>query len=274
MKAGVSAMLYAAICMKRLGYPKKGRLILFFNADEEHSNLGMKQFLQEDYKADYAIISEPTGLNINIGHRGSAKYKLYTYGEAKHAGIVENPYNAIENMNKLLSALFEYSAKIKKTKQHRLLGSAKSNVTMINGGTAPNIIPEECNITIERRLLPSETNETVLKEYKKLLDVQDVKYKIENTTFLSSSLIDKNHELVNKVYYITEKHKKDTKITAFKATCEAPFFSVEKSIPTIIYGPGELSEAHTANEKVHRNQVLAAGRNFIEIGLTILEESE
>src|SRR5699024_6623038 len=84
MKAGVSAMLYAAICMKRLGYPKKGRLILFFNADEEHSNLGMKQFLQEDYKADYAIISEPTGLNINIGHRGSAKYKLYTYGEAKH----------------------------------------------------------------------------------------------------------------------------------------------------------------------------------------------
>lgn len=272
MKSGVAAMLYAAICLKKMGYPKTGRLILFFNADEETTNLGMKQFLEEDFTVDYAIISEPTNLNINIGHRGSAKYLLKTYGTARHAAVVDDPDNAIEKMNKLLSPLFEYSKDIRRTKQHDFLGSAKSNVTIINGGTAPNIIPDECTAIIERRLLPGETNEMVLEEYQDLLSNQiDVDFELTNQTFLPASLIDRNHELVQTVFNIAKSHKEGTEITSFKATCEAPFFSVEKNIPTIIYGPGCLSEAHTSDERVPKSQVISAGKSFINICMTLLK---
>lgn len=134
MKSGVAAMLYAAICLKRMGKPKQGKLILFFNADEEVSNKGMEQFLKEDIKIDYAIISEPTDLNVCIGHKGVGRYKVKTRGVAGHAAFVKNPDNAIEKMNKLLPGLFEYGHRIKEQKHHELLGRASSNVTVIEGG--------------------------------------------------------------------------------------------------------------------------------------------
>src|SRR5699024_1458480 len=108
MKSGVVSMIYATICLKRMGYPTKGKLILFLNADEEVSNIGIKEFKKRDLNVDYAIISEPTNLDIAIGHKGTARYKITTQGTAGHAAVVQNPDNAIEKMNRLLSKLFDY----------------------------------------------------------------------------------------------------------------------------------------------------------------------
>lgn len=274
MKSGVAAMLYAAICLKRMGYPKKGKLILFFNADEEATNLGMKQFLEENITANYAIISEPTDLDVNIGHKGASRYLLKTIGRAGHASAIENPDNAIEKMNQLLSILFQYSRDIKIEKRHDFLGSARSNVTVIKGGVAANIIPDKCTAVIDRRVLPGETRESILKEYKELFfkKAKNIDYEIENTTFLASSLINENHILPQTVFEIAKEHKQNVKIKAFEATCEAPFFSVEKNIPTVIYGPGTLKQAHVVDEKVHRSQVITAGKDFIKICISLLEK--
>lgn len=273
MKAGVASMLYAAICLKRSGYPKNGKLILFFNVDEEISNLGMKQFLKEDITADYAIISEPTDLDIAIGHRGSARYYLKTKGTAGHACYVDQPDNAIEKMNSLLPILFEWGRKIKKERKNELLGSALSNVTTIRGGTAGNIIPDECIVEIDRRLIPGEKIDEVFEEYKELLTNEGkVDFELENYTSLSSSFIDKDHSFVQSVYDITKKYDEQVKIKSFEATCEAPFFSVNKGIPTIIFGPGSLSQAHVVNERVQKSEVIRAGKLFIEICISLLKK--
>lgn len=273
MKSGVAAMLYAVICLKRMGYPKKGKLILFLNVDEEVSNLGMRQFLQEEHHIDYAIISEPSDLNINIGHKGTARYKITTKGTAGHAAFVQNPDNAIEKMNELLIELFHYSCQVKLKEQHELLGTATSNITMIEGGIAGNIIPNECSVIIDRRILPGETEESIKKEYEDLLLKRDtsIKYELETLTYVPPSIIDSNHELVKIVYEVGKRCKSDIQIKDFEATCEAPFFSVMKGIPTIIYGPGKLDQAHVANEYVQRLQVIQAGRSFIKICLKLLK---
>lgn len=273
MKSGVAAMLYAAICLKRMGGPKQGRLILFFNVDEEVSNKGMEQFLKEDIDIDYAIISEPTDLNVCIGHKGVGRYKVRTRGVAGHAAFVEDPDNAIEKMNKLLPSIFEYGHQIKTQKQHEFLGQASSNVTTIDGGITGNAIPDECVITIDRRILPGETAESVLKEYHDLLKEKapDVEYEIETSSYQPSSLIEKNHELVQTVYETAKKRNNNVQIKDFEATCEAPYFSLKKNIPTIIYGPGKLEQAHVVNEHVSRSQVIEAGKNFINISINLLE---
>lgn len=273
MKAGVAAMLYAAICLKRMNYPKEGKLLLFFNVDEELINLGMKQFLKEEITADYAIISEPTELDLAIGHRGTSRYYLKTKGTAGHACYVNQPDNAIEKMNKLLPVLFEWGSQIKKQKNHEILGSALSNVTTIRGGTAGNIIPDECVVEVDRRLLPGETKEKVYQEYIDLLSSQsEVNYEFENYAFLPASIIDKDHTFVQSIYNIVNQHKEDVKIKSFEATCEAPFFSVEKGIPTIILGPGSLSQAHVVNECIHKTEVTKAGKLFIDISLQLLSK--
>lgn len=272
MKSGVAAMLYAAICLKRLGYPKKGTLRLFFNADEERSNKGMKQFLMEKWSADYAIISEPTSLHVAIGHRGAARFILKTRGEAGHSCFVKNPNNAIEKMSRLLPYLFTYGERLRKMRVHDFLGSAISNVNTIRGGTVANIIPDECVVEIDRRVLPSENIEDVTKEYIEVLDhaakEEGVEYEFYNYAFLGASFIDKEHPLVKITKEIADKYK-TTKITSFEATCEAPFFSVEKNIPTIIFGPGSLAEAHVVNEKVHKSEVIIAAKIFAELALKL-----
>lgn len=276
MKSGIASMLYAAICLKRMGKPKAGKLIIFFNVDEEVSNKGMRQFLKEDIAIDYAIISEPTNLDVNIGHKGVLRFKIKTKGTAGHAAFVTDPNNAIEKMNKLLTCLFDYGHQIVNKKKDKFLGKATSNVTVIRGGITGNIIPDECSITIDRRTLPNETEESILQEYHDFLkgEAPDTDYEIETSSYLPASLIDEDHILVQTVYEIAKKNKKDIRIKDFEATCESPFFSVMRSIPTIIYGPGKLEQAHVANEYVHSSQVIDAGKNFIYICIGLLEDDK
>lgn len=272
MKSGVASMIYAAICLKRMAYPKTGKLILFFNVDEEITNLGMKQFLREDITADLAIISEPTDLNIAIGHRGAARFYLKTKGVAGHACYVTNPDNAIEKMNKLLPVIFEYGHRIKEDKKDDFLGSALSNVTTIRGGIAGNIIPDECVAEIDRRTLPGEKADDIEKEYISLLKnyAPDIDFELICYTFLASSSIDADHEFVKLIEETTKPYYPNVKKKSFEATCEAPFFSVEKGIPTVVFGPGSLSEAHVKNEKVKKNELINAGKIFLDLGKTLL----
>src|SRR5699024_11094082 len=113
-------------------------LILFFNIDEEYSNLGIKEFLKNDVTADYAIESEPTDLNICTGHRGYSRHILKTKRNSEHASSQTKQDNAIYKMAKLIQALEELGRSVNK-KTNSILGSSSLAITQIKGGNAPNI---------------------------------------------------------------------------------------------------------------------------------------
>lgn len=273
MKSGVSAMIYAAIMLKRIGN-FAGELILLFNVDEERVNIGMHRFLKDDISADYAVIAEPTDLDICIAHKGVGRYRVRTAGVPGHAAYVTNPESAITKMSKLLPLLEKLGSKIK-SKADPLLGPGSLTVTKINGGTAINIVPEQCEIEIDRRVLPGETRDFVLAEIKETFDdsEENEDYEIENYLFIAASFINKEHPLVQ----ILAKASKDVrgfdaKIKIFEATCEAPFLSVDKGIPTLIFGPGSLRQAHVKDEFVEIEQVVTASQIFIELALRLLQK--
>ncbi|KKI92119.1 acetylornithine deacetylase [Bacillus sp. SA1-12] len=276
MKSGVAAMIYTAIILKRMGTPFAGELILFFNVDEERENIGMLHFLKGNITADYTIIGEPTELEICIAHKGVARYRLHTKGTSQHAAKVKGADNAIHKMAEIISNLAKLDKKISE-KEDPLLGNGSLTITEIKGGTAPNMVPEKCIIEIDRRVLPGDTKESVKNEIRQALGANSklkMEYELEEYLFLPASSIPKDHVLVENLAKVCEKvNKEEAKIKVFEATCEAPFFSVHKGIPTVIFGPGSLKQAHVIDEYVEVNELKQAAFAYGELALELLKSN-
>lgn len=274
MKSGVAAMMFTAILLQRHRYPFNGNLTLLFNVDEERVNLGMAHFQTQGVKADYAIIGEPTSLEVCIAHKGVSRTRLTTFGTAGHAAKVSEPDSAIDKMARLLPALVQECQRVK-LKRHNQLGNASMLVTTINGGSAPNIVPASCSIEIDRRVLPGETRHDINNSLcSALADVglrKDRDYSLENYLFIPASAIEDNHLLVERAYEVVKEVSGNAKKTIFEATCEAPFFSVGQDIPTIIMGPGDLSQAHVKDEFVRIEELHQAARIYLSLTLDLLK---
>jgi len=275
MKSGMAAMMYSAIVLKRMGAPFSGELILSFNVDEELQNAGMKKFLTENISADYAIIGEPTGLNICIGHRGCARYRLKTYGTPGHTSFVVHPDNAIYKMAKLVVAL-ETLAKDIYGRIDPLMGNASMTVSQIQGGTGVNIVPCLCEIFIDRRMFPGETYADLLKEIDtciaKAAEPLDVKYNLECYQYVPATVIGSDDPFVLRLMSVAAKVRgKETPVEIFEATCEAPFLAIDKGIATIIFGPGSIAQAHVIDEHVELDEVEKAALIYINLALDMLK---
>lgn len=274
MKSGVAAMMFAAILIQRHGYVFNGELTLLFNVDEERVNLGMEHFLAQGVEADYAIIGEPTSLEICIAHKGVSRTRLTTFGTAGHAAKVREPDSAIDKMARLLPELVQECQRVKQ-KQHDLLGNASMLVTTISGGSAPNIVPASCHIEIDRRVLPGETRHDINSNLSTALSgvglQTDRDYSLENYLFIPASAIDENHPLVERACEAVNQVTSSAKKTIFEATCEAPFFSVGQHIPTIIMGPGDLAQAHVKDEFVRIEELHQAAEIYLSLTLDLLK---
>lgn len=277
MKSGVAAMACAAIRLKQMGCPFSGELVLFFNCDEEGPNTGMKWFLKSGITMDYAVIGEPTSLDICTGHRGVGRYRLQTFGVAGHTCFVRNPENAIYRMLPFVQSLQELGESLHQ-RSHGFLGSALLTVSQITGGTAPNVVPDSCLIEIDRRTVPGETCESVLDELQERIDSVSqstgVRYTLENYLFLPATHLDHGHPLVEVMRRSIESARSLTAaVTAFDATCEAPFFSVDLGVPTLIVGPGSLEQAHVTDEFVLENEVQDAVNLYVDFVPRLLGEA-
>ncbi len=273
MKSGVAAMIYTALLIKRRQYAFNGEITLLFNVDEERVNLGMAHFVAQGVEADYAIIGEPTSLEICVAHKGVSRTRLTTHGTAGHAAKTRDPDSAIDKMALLLPELMKECQRVK-TLHHPLLGNASMLITTINGGSAPNIVPQSCSIEIDRRVLPGEKrsaiNASLLASLTESgLDAQN-DYALENYLFIPASSIDETHPLVETACQAVDAITGTARKTIFDATCEAPFFSVQCHIPTIIMGPGDLAQAHVKDEFVRIEELHQAAQIYTALALTLL----
>ncbi len=249
MKGGVASMMQAVLALQRAGCPFRGRIVLFLNVDEERTNLGMTQFLGEAMTADFAIIAEPTENAICTGHRGVARYYVRTSGTPEHVASAARPDNAVEKMADAIVALRRYREGLV-ARPHPFLGSASGGVTLIHGGLAGNIVPPACQITLDRRLLPGETKGGVLEEIRGFLASAGADCEVETESWLDASLTDAEHPMVGRLRHAVAAAGGDDRPRPFPATCEAPFFTLHRGIPTAIFGPGSIAQAHVVDEFV------------------------
>ncbi|MEN3202722.1 MAG: M20 family metallopeptidase [Atribacterota bacterium] len=280
MKGALAAMMYAAKMVVLFAHSLYGKLKIVFVIDEEEENAGIREWVKMYHTRgeviDYAIVGEPTGLNISLGHRGVAAYRIEVRGKSCHAAVADRGLNAVHYASLIVDRLERKRRELLRFEDPDL-GAPALSVGKIVGGVAPNVVPESCILEVDVRTLPSfslEEMERVLWE-----TAEEVRTK-EGVSFeytitqciphLPPAKVSRDIELVGLLARsIADIPGEVPMFSPFPASCEASFL-VEAGIPTLIFGPGHIEEAHSANEFVPVTQVVTASRVYALLALRLL----
>jgi acetylornithine deacetylase/succinyl-diaminopimelate desuccinylase family protein len=267
-KAGLAAMLHAVSSIREDGIVPPCEVILAAVVDEEFSYRGVVK-LCEGLKADAAIVAEPTEMRIVIASKGVLRMRIRTRGKAAHSAKPHLGNNAITHMARLVLALEEEHRRLSKVR-HPLLGSPTLNVGVIEGGVQVNFVPDQCGIELDRRLLPGESASDVVKDYRRLLQMLSREHpgfdaEIEEPLLLVDEALDTP---VNAAV-VTTAQQASRSLGLQPEPCGVPFGSdasklSRAGIPTIIFGPGSIDQAHSVDEYVELDQVTMAAAFYRE----------
>jgi len=165
MKAALAAYLGVVKALRETGTRLNGNLIVCGIVDEEYQMLGSKAIGQCGSMADQGIIGEPTNLKICPSNKGRVSTKFVTRGRAAHSSVPEKGVNAIAKMAKVIQAFGDYNQELLGRTPHPLCGHGRFTPGVIRGGVQVNMVPDYCELEVDRRTLPGESRESVYAEF-------------------------------------------------------------------------------------------------------------
>ncbi len=275
MKSGIASFIHALSTIERSKiHLHQGAVILHLVSDEEsHGHQGMGFLTQkEGIRGNAALVGEPTDLQPVIAQKGALWLRISTLGKSVHGSRPHLGVNAIEKMMKLMERLNS----IPLEKENPLLGKATLSIGTIQGGTKINIVPDRCEIEVDRRMLPGENREEVLREMKGILDSlqsQDpfFRYRMEEIDFAEPSAVNPEEEIVKMgVEAIQEVMGKKPLLRAFSGFTDSRFYVNQCHIPTLIFGPGGVDQSHTTDESVEVDALVHAAHIYGRIVMNYL----
>jgi acetylornithine deacetylase/succinyl-diaminopimelate desuccinylase family protein len=276
MKGGLAAMIYAAKKIVDSGLDLSGSLLVTCVVDEEVTGYGTKSLVDRGYTADFAIVGEPTELAVLTAHKGALEFTVTTSGKSAHGSTPRKGLNAVYKMSRVCLAFERYLDELEKT-NHPLVGSPSVNVGRIQGGTAVGVVPEKCQIWVERRTLPGESLEDVKSGiealFRRLRDADselnlDWKVTLEvdaSETPSESPIVKRSLEAVSEVTGIAATPK------GFVAVCDMRFLVNQAKIPTVILGPGSMDQAHVTDEYIEIQQLIDASKIYYLMAKKLLQ---
>jgi len=213
--------------------------------DEENEQSGSRALVKNGFKADLAIVGEPTHLQIVTAHKGSLWLRIETRGKAAHGATPHHGRNAVHTMARVVDWLeTDYAARLRR-RDHPLLGNATVSVGTICGGSQPNIVPDRCVISVDRRTLPGETEAGVCREISALLKGKKLSAKVTGQKLAPCSPLETQVELP--LVRRFSRSVGQTRPTGVNFFCDAAVLG-HGGIPSVVFGPGDIAQAHTADE--------------------------
>jgi len=259
-KGSVAAML-TALCelAEAKSRPRETEIVFAGLIDEENAQAGSRGLAASGFQADLAIVGEPTKLQVVTAHKGSVWLELVTQGRAAHGATPQLGKNAVHEMARIVDFLeTEYAAQLRRRK-HPLLGAGTVNVGTIAGGTQPNVVPDCCTISIDRRTLPGETETSVRREIAALLKSKKMYATFSNAKLAPALPLGTNHKLpLIQDFLRSVGQSKPVGVDYF---CDAAVLSAS-GIPSVVFGPGDIAQAHTADEWISLAE-LEHGKNLL-----------
>ncbi len=252
-KGSVAAMLTALCELAESGKrPAHTEIVFAGLIDEESGQAGSRALATSGFKASLAIVGEPTRLQLVTAHKGALWLRLETRGKAAHGARPELGRNAVHAMARLVDLLeTKYARRLRQTR-HPLLGHATINVGSIQGGKQPNIVPDECSILIDRRTLPGESNSKVIRELKELFRENRMPAHISPIqTGLCGPVQTSPRQPLVQEFFRTIGQKEAVGVDYFS---DAGILAAA-GIPSVLFGPGDIAQAHTPDEWVSLGQV-------------------
>ena len=279
MKSGIASFIHALSTIEHSRVPlHQSAVILHLVSDEEsHGHQGM-EFLtrRERIRGDAVLVGEPTGLQPVIAQKGALWVRILTLGKSAHGSKPHLGVNAVEKMMKLIERLHF----IPLEKEHPLLGKPTLSIGTIRGGTKVNVVPDRCEIEVDRRLLPGERKEEVLKEIKEVLDSlrsedPSFQYRMEEIDYAEPSEVDPEKEIVKTgVEAIQSVMGKKPMLRGFSGFTDSRFYTNQCHIPTLIFGPGGVDQSHTTDESVEVEALVHAAHIYATILINYLSKED
>ena len=260
-KAGLAAMMHVLAHIHTSPMKPPCDVLLAAVVDEEYSFRGVTR-LCEDLKAEAAIVAEPTDLRVAIASKGVLRWRILATGKAAHSSKSHLGINAIYHMARVVLAIEQDHAALARD-PHPLLGPASCNVGKIAGGVQVNFVPDGCVIEIDRRLLPSESVSDVWIHYEQILDglkviVPELDVRMEQPFLVDAAwMVDPSSSIVGVARHVSSEFGLDDEPIGVPFGSDASKFG-RAGIPTIIFGPGSIDQAHAAGEYIELKQVAQA----------------
>jgi acetylornithine deacetylase len=218
---------------------------------EESGGEGVKALLASGVRADVAVVGEPTRLVPIRAHKGAWRCRIVTHGVAAHSSNPSRGDNAIYRMRRVLETLETRYPEWLMSRRDPVLGAPTMSVGTIHGGMAVNIVPEHCEIEVDWRLVTGLRGEDILADLHAALPGIEItpceEYPAYSEPDASPALA-----LARRACKIALGRVPEPGVVAWAAN--AGFFC-EAKMPSVLFGPGDIAQAHTAGEFVELRQV-------------------
>ena len=269
IKGGMAAMLTAFARLVREQPADSATVIMACTVDEEFTHTGSSRLADGRHEADLAIVAEPTMLNIVDRHKGAVRWKVRTRGVACHSSTPELGDNAIYAMARVVAALEAYAGELARSKPDPVLGPPSLSVGRIEGGVSVNVVPDWCEVEIDRRVIPGERATdcpgrvlNFLRE--RLGDLKRVEFLPPwvNMPPLVAGRAEPFLPALRSAI-MTVSGRMPEVIGVPYGTDAGPLG--EAGLPCVVFGPGDIAQAHTKDEWVELDQVRLASEMYFEM---------
>jgi acetylornithine deacetylase len=267
MKGGVAAMIAAVHVIAEQGGLHSGRLILAAVVDEEHSSIGADAVAAE-WRADGAVVTEPTDLEIAVGHKGFAWVEVEVHGKAAHGSRPEEGEDAILRMGRVLKHLEALDRDLQGRMPHPRLGTGSLHASFIEGGGELSSYPDRARLQLERRTLPAESNSIALDEVLSILEG----LRLEDPSFrgVARSMFGRpayelraDHELPQTLAAAIRHLGRVARVGGASFWTDAAVLG-HAGIPSVLFGPGGAG-LHSREEYVNIADVLLCRDALVEL---------
>ncbi len=277
MKGALAAMATAVVALSR--HLPAGRVSFAAVIDEEMESLGCEQLVETSFRADGAVVGEPTGNRIALGHKGLEWLEVHFQGRSAHGGTPEKGVNAVSAAGMFI-AMVENDLKPRLlARRHPILGPPTLNFGTIRGGDQPSTVAATCLLTLDRRTVPGENFQSIVAELTDLLErvergfpgLHTVVRRVQGGmgNLLHVALVTPPEAPLAMAAQAARRTVcgEVGELTTFPAWTDGALLSGYAGIPTIILGPGELSLAHSPRESVPVAEITEAARIYAHLAL-------
>jgi acetylornithine deacetylase len=266
MKGGVAAMIAAAGTIAQKGLAS-GRLVVAAVVDEEHSSIGAEA-LVKNWRADGAVVTEPTDLAIAVGHKGFAWVAVEVAGKAAHGSRPADGQDAILRLGRVLGRLEVLDAALQARPPHPLVGTGSLHASFVEGGRELSSYPDRAILQMERRTLPGEPESTAIAEVREILDAlvrEDPTFRASASAMFSRPAyeVSAEHELPQALASSLAKIGAAARITGASFWTDAAVLG-HAGIPSVLFGPGGAG-LHSTEEYVSVADVLVCRDALVEL---------
>lgn len=277
-KGCVAAIWLATATLRDISPTLAGDVQCQIVVEEEIGGNGALALIRQGYKADVAIISEGTMLAVHPSNRGALWFRIDLEGRATHMGRKHEGISAAEMAVEVMSALQKYEERLLADSIgypgfERYEHPVQVNVGIVNAGTWPSMVPGHAVIEGGVGFLPNRSMDQVKKELTEILNTLPNRWIREHHTLSfrrihnDSYETDFTHPAVNELSAAVAESGLSPDVLGWNVSCDARLYAKVGGMPTIVFGPGSITEAHAKDERIELSQIECAAEILVRFVL-------